>query len=502
LRQALRAIAILSVSSIAGIAIAVVYAKVRALMLGPDGLGSMVLLQNLVTMTTIALGLGVGAAAVQLLARREHSPVEGKSDSIRVAAWILRLVSACVAVLLFVIIARPLASALVGDAAAWSAVAWIGLAVAFAMATDLLVNTLIAYQRIGTMARAAVLAAAAGSIGGTIALFVGHREAIPIALVAFAVATFLVTFAVSRGQSPGLSKPLPDISELVARARELLAIGAPYAGSQLLSSGVLLVVPFVVLLVLGRSDVAFYQAALAIGSTYPAGLINALGSDYYQRLSATPLHSASAALSDLVNQQMRLVFAVGVPVIVTLMALAPYVVPLAYSAAFLPAVALLQWTLLGDLFKFSSYTMSFAILARRQSLGFLITESVAGFVYLVSAYVGMRWYGLVGLGLSWVVTYAVYLAVVWVVANRLLGVKISPLNVLLLIAGALLVCGAKLLAGVDSPTLRFYGPMLVLLLAGGVALLTFRRELVLTRIAESLAAKLSGRRPRIGDTIR
>lgn len=473
MRQALRAIALLSASSVAGIVIAVAYGKTRAVLIGPDGFGSMVLLQNLVSMGTIALGLGVGTAAVQVLARAgadEHNPI-------RLTAWFVRSASALVAVVLFAALAQPLAAVLLGDAAAWPEMAFLGLAIAFALATDLHVNTLVAVQRIAPMARATVFAGAAGSVAGAIALLLGHRAFIPIAIVVFAIGGWLATLVVSRGQAPHLSIRTPSTAQLVARTRELLKIGVPYAGSQLLSSGVLLVIPFIVLALLGRTSVGFYQAALAIGSTYPGGLINALGSDYYQRLAAAPSPSTGGVLSAMVNQQLRLVLAIGVPVIMALMALAPYVVPLAYSGTFLPAVTLLQWMLLGDLFKFASYTMSFAILARGQTIGFLITESVAGIVYVTSAYVGIRAFGLVGLGISWIITYGIYLAVVWLVARRLLGVRIASRNALLLFGGALLICGAEYLVAGNVSGLRLSGPLLLTLVAGVAGVLLLRRDL-------------------------
>jgi PST family polysaccharide transporter len=159
-----------------------------------------------------------------------------------------------------------------------------------------------------------------------------------------------------------------------------------------------------------------------------------------------------------------------------LMALAPHVIVLAYSTAFLPAATLLQWMLIGDLFKFASYTMAFAILARGLSVGYLITEAVAGIAYLVSAYFGMRLFGLIGLGVAWIVTYVIYLLVVWLVARRRLGVKISLGNALLLIAGVVLVCAAKLMAAQDAPTLRLYGPLLLTLIAAGGAFFIVRRD--------------------------
>jgi len=101
-----------------------------------------------------------------------------------------------------------------------------------------------------------------------------------------------------------------------------------------------------------------------------------------------------------------------------MLALVPYLIPLFYSAKFHPAAELLEWQLIGDLFKFSSWTMSFVILARCSSMMYFFTESVAGVTLFMTSWLGMRWFGLPGLGMSFLVTYVVYYTVVWLIARK------------------------------------------------------------------------------------
>ena len=54
----------------------------------------------------------------------------------------------------------------------------------------------------------------------------------------------------------------------------------------------------------------------------------------------------------------------AVPMILGTLAVVPYLVPLVYTLKFRPTVEILEWQLIGDIFKFASWTMSFAILAR------------------------------------------------------------------------------------------------------------------------------------------
>jgi hypothetical protein len=90
-----------------------------------------------------------------------------------------------------------------------------------------------------------------------------------------------------------------------------------------------------------------------------------------------------------------------------------------YSNAFMPSVAVLEWQLVGDVLKFSSWTLGFLILARAGSVWYFATELCAGAVSLLANLWGVRYFGLPGVGIAFVLTYAAYwLIVVFVVRIR------------------------------------------------------------------------------------
>jgi O-antigen/teichoic acid export membrane protein len=98
-------------------------------------------------------------------------------------------------------------------------------------------------------------------------------------------------------------------------------------------------------------------------------------------------------------------------------------VPLIYSRQFTPASALLEWQLIGDIFKFGAWTMSFVILARSGSLVFFCIELVGGSCLLLFSWLGMRWFGLVGLGVGFLLCTVIYYLVCWVILRRDIGLR-------------------------------------------------------------------------------
>ncbi len=81
--------------------------------------------------------------------------------------------------------------------------------------------------------------------------------------------------------------------------------------------------------------------------------------------------------------------------------------------------------------------MAFVILARCPSSTFFFTELVAGVTTFVTSWVGVRWFGLPGLGISFLVTYVVYYAVVWLILRKEIALVWSPTNKWPLVAAVL-----------------------------------------------------------------
>jgi PST family polysaccharide transporter len=200
--------------------------------------------------------------------------------------------------------------------------------------------------------------------------------------------------------------------------------------------------PFLVLHMLGAESVGYMRPALGLTVYLFAFLTSAMANDYFPRLSAA---SDQAALLEIANVQHRLVLLLAGPALLALIGLAPWLVPLFYSSSFLPALPLLEWQAVASLLRFSSWTLSFVILARRRSDLYLFGETCAGIMTLGSAAVGMRVGGLEGLGIAAMLTYVVYLAIVAALCRAELGRVLTPGN-LMLVAG-LFASGLLQIAG-------------------------------------------------------
>ncbi|MGH9681754.1 MAG: oligosaccharide flippase family protein, partial [Candidatus Acidiferrales bacterium] len=274
---------------------------------------------------------------------------------------------------------------------------------------------------------------------------------------------------------------------------ELLHFGLPFTASQLVGTGVQLALPIVVLHMLGTESVGYYRAALGISVGYLGFLITAMGQDYYPRLSA--VHDSKEALVKLINEQHRLVMILAVPVILGTLALVPFLVPLVYSLQFGPTVAILEWQMIGDIFKFSSWTMSFAILARCGGTTYFLSELLGGIANVAVTWVCVKMFGLSGLGIGFLGAYILYYFIIWAFVRHELPLKWTSSNIKMMLGavGAALV--VRLLPATRFAHFRTPVALALALVTGVPSLFILWREFMVPKEAQPAAASAAAPAP-------
>ncbi len=448
----LRSTAVLGGATGVQILAALAAAKVWALLLGPGGYGLLALWQAMVRILAMAAAMGLGVGLVRLGANAISRGDVPRMDHLRRAAWVISWVAGGLVLSAIVWLRVSLARWALDRPAMASEMVWVGVAVLLTVLYGTQTGLLNAYHRVGALARITAIGSVSGAAAGICIIAVWREAGIPAAIVAAAAANCATAqFFVRRLERPAV--PAAP-GKVLAASGELLRFGGLYAAAMLLGTGVQLALPFLVLHLEGLPAVGFYRAAAAMAVTYLTVLLTALGQDYFPRLSA--VSHDGAEMVRLINEQHRMLLLLALPVILAALALAPIAVPLLYSSRFLPAVVLLEWILLGDVLKVASWTMSFAILARCSGWMYLLTEAVGGAALVAAAFAGMRWWGLVGAGIAFPITYAVYYVVVRVCLRRSLPLTFSRQNTWLLLGGILAVGAIRLLgssgwAGARTP---------------------------------------------------
>lgn len=422
--QILRSSSIIGASSIGGVVLGLVRTKVVAVLLGPGGVGLIGIYSNLITTVSGVAALGFGTAGVRSIADANAN----HDRSVLAAAWralsLGTIVLACAGSAAFWLAGGKIAQDILGDAKYAGDVSWLAIGVFLTVLAGAQTAKLNGFRRIGDIAYVNVLSAICATGIGVGAVVAFGRRGLLAFVLALPVSTFVIGyFYAERVRIRHHDARSLTFGQLVSQWLALGRVGVGVMVAVITSTGGALLVRAIVQRKLGAASLGQFQAAWAISMTYVGYVLTAMATDYFPRLAAT-VHDREAA-NRLINEQLEVALLGGGPVIVGMLALAPWVVRLLYSSKFAAAVAILQWQVLGDVFKVASFPIAYLMLATSSSGLYIAVELI-----FMGAVVGITWFGLplAGLqitGVALLAAYIVYFLCAYFVARRLTAFQLT-----------------------------------------------------------------------------
>lgn len=414
-RQILRSSSIIGGASVINILISLLRTKVAAVLLGPAGIGLIGLFQNLITTASAMAALGFGTVGTRQIAEAAGRGDTGGVAGARRALFWGTLILALTGLLLVWVFREALAARLLGDASRASDVGWLALGVGLTVAAGSQAALLNGLRRIGDIARVSVWSSVLATIVGVGALWLWGAKGLMVFVLAGPFSSFLVGHAYV-ARLPKVQAPATPLPQLMQHWRVLVRLGSAFMVSGVVVTAGQLAVRSMVQHELGAPALGQFQAAWAISMTYIGFVLGAMGTDYYPRLTAA-IHD-HAATNRMVNEQTEVALLLAGPVLLAMLALAPWVIELLYSSKFDEAAYILRWQILGDVLKVASWPMGFIILAAGDGRIFMLTESLAIAVFVGLVWVGLPMIGVQMTGVAFLGMYMVYLPVMYWLAKR------------------------------------------------------------------------------------
>lgn len=439
-REILHSSSIIGGAAVINIAIGLLRTKVAALLLGPAGIGQIGLLNQLVTTAASMAALGFGSVGIRQVAEAHSRNDPTAVATARRALFWGTLLLALLGSLLFWALRVPIATLVLGDPGQSGAVGWLALGVGLTVACGSQSALLTGLRRVGDLARLNVGAATLSAVLGVAALWVWGENGI----LAFVVVAPLAMLALGHMYVARLPKvgvvptPLP---QLAAQWRTLVRLGIAFMGASLVVHIGQLLVRSIVQRELGAEALGHFQAAWTLSMTYIGFVLAAMATDYYPRLSAA-IHDRGAA-NRMINEQTEVALLLAGPVLLAMLALAPWVVRLLYSAQFAEAADILRWQVLGDVLKVASWPLGFVLVAAGAGRTYLLSEGFTVGLFVLLVWLGLPWLGVQVTGLAFALMYFAYLPLVHWLAHRRLGFAWQPqvrLQLVLLFLAALATC--------------------------------------------------------------
>lgn len=447
-RKILQSSSIIGMASIINVLIRVVRMKAAAVLLGPAGVGLIGLFNNLTSVATAVSGMGVGNVGVRQIAEAAGKNDEQAIIEARSALFWLTCTLAFLGSLIFWLLRGVLADKVLHDPGLSDEVGWLALSIGLSIASASQTALLNGMRRVADMSRVSVYAGVISTLLGILALALWGKSAILAFILLSPLASFFLGhWYVSR--LPRISVQRVQLRLLLPQFSALIKLGFAFmlSGFALLLGQ--LVVRSLIQSSLGLDATGYFQAAWAISMTYIGFVLAAMGMDYYPRLTA--VINDHGKVNTMVNQQVEVSLFLASPVILAMMALAPWVITLLYSREFHPAVEVLRWQILGDILKIACWPLAFIILAAGDGKKYVWSESLGISVLVVLTFLLLPGFGLAGSGLAFLGMYLFILPMQRILAGKRTGFTWQ--------AGVLRQMAALFTAGVCIIVLSKYSEM-------------------------------------------
>ncbi len=432
-RGLFRSMAIIGSAQVVNIAITIFRAKIVAVLLGPSGIGLLSVLNNLRELGSLGAGLGLNSSGV-----REISAAKGEQATLsRIRRVLLGalLLQGVIAMVVIWLARAWLAERLLGSNEQATEVGLVGVAVLLFLIAGSQTTLLQGMRRIGDLGRVTIWTALIGTLAGLSAVLLLGRDGLIWLILMPPAAGILVALRYTRRLPP------PDAirmtpADVFKAWLPMVRLGVVFMLGSLVTIGTLLLIRARITQELGLEAAGHFAAAWSITMIYVGFLLQAMGADYFPRLTEV-IHDKAAA-TRLMNDQMQLALALGGPILLVLIGCAPWLIRALYSPEFEPAVALLQWQSVGNVFKLASWALAFAFAAAAQRHIFLMTELLFNVIFLPLVWIGVRFESLQITGVAFLISYFVYFAVVALLVRRLHDFRWQPLSRRLLVLHMLL----------------------------------------------------------------
>jgi len=408
-RKVLNATSLFGGVQFINIILRLIRSKAIALLIGPIGMG----ISNLL-LTTMELINGLTNLGLERSAVKDISLANTNSNSKSVAITISILkklvwLTISIGVLLMILLAPWLSEIAFGNKDYTISFIWISIALLFKQLSSSQLAILQGLRKLKSLAKANLLG---NFIGLLITLPLYYYYKIDAIVPSIIIATFM-SFVFTYYYSHKLDIESVTISrkEAVSEGKGMINLGVMLS----LSSLITLLVAYIIRIYIGSAneteelgliDVGLYSAGFVILNSYVGIIFNAMGTDYFPRLSE--IANDIKKLRKTVLEQATVAILLITPIIVVFLACAPFIIVILYSHEFSPIVAMVTWGILGMIFKAVSWSMGYMIIAKGDSKVFIKTAIGFNTILLSINIIGYHFGGLEGVGISFFIYYIIH----------------------------------------------------------------------------------------------
>lgn len=412
-RQIMKATSLFGGVQIFNILISIIRSKFIAVLLGPAGMGIMGLLTSTTGIISNLSNFGLGTSAVKDIAAAYGT---GDEKRIRTVISVFRRIvwiTGFLGLIITIILAPWLSELTFANKNYTSAFIWLSLTLLFNQLSSGQLVILQGMRRLNFLAKANIYGTAIGLFVTIPFFFFWRIEGIVPSIITTALISLVISLYFSRKvniEKIGLSG-LQTFKE----GQNMLRMGFLISLSGLFSACSAYIVRLFISHTGGVEQVGLYNAGFTIINIYVGLVFNAISTDYFPRLSEVAMDNKLCKQS--INQQSEIALLILAPILLIFLIFINWVVIIFFSKQFIAVNGMIYWAALGMFFKTCSWSIAFVFLAKGANNLYFWNNLGSNIYDLGLNILGYYFWGLTGLGISFVISYAIYLFQVYAVSS-------------------------------------------------------------------------------------
>lgn len=459
----LKAMSVFGGVQVVGILCSIIRTKLVAVWLGAAGMGVFALYNSTIEMISVFTRFELRNSAVRELASA-GSQLGLICAVVRRWAWALGILGA----ILTIVLSPWLSEWTFGDSEHTLGYIILSVAVMLYSVTDGENAILQGTSMLKPLARASVVGAVA-TIAVSIPMFYFWRvDGIVPAILSYFIITTSVVYYYRRPEKPRVKVSPQDV---LKEGKGFMLLGVYMAISMFMG----IVVSYLFMIYLNRSAdtsmVGYYQAGYSLVNKYVGLIFTAIAMEYYPRLAQ--VIKSRKRTSTFVSHEVMLSVWIIIPVIALFIATDDLIVNVFYSEEFSVIIPFISCAVIGTIFRAVSFCIAYVILARGDGKVYLITETTSAVIGLTLNIVFFEAFGMLGLGISYILWYMLYALIVYIVYRFNYGLRLGQGITRLIIYAVVM--------GIASVTLSVYVGWWATAIVAAVALYFSARRLLRRR---------------------
>lgn len=396
------------------ILISIVRTKLIAIFIGPVGMGIISLLNSALNMVSGVTGLGIETSAIKHISEQYNSADLNAVSPIIAIVKKIAFITGIFGTLIVALFSSWLSELTFGNSNYTYLFVYLSITLLF---RQLSVGQMVVFQGLRKLK---ILAKANfyGNLMGllfSIPLYYFYRvDAIVPTIVVTAVSSLLVSFYYSRKIK--IEKTTVSNSQLLIEGKSIIKLGIMLTLSGLLT----LLASYIIQIYIGKNgglkEVGFYNAGFTLLNSYVGIIFTVMSTDYFPKLSSICNDNKKIRVS-VIEQSYMSIFVIT-PIIILFLTFVPFIIKVLYTSNFFSIISMVCFGILAMLFRAVSWSMGYILIAKGDSKIFIKTAFGFNFLSVILNILGYCFYGLEGLGFSFLIYYLIHLVVIKIITKR------------------------------------------------------------------------------------